>query len=165
MTVSIRKSSKFNHARVQYFAEAGGHTLLRLTCGSRGGEVGGAIKTATARDPGFAPVCSDREKLFLAMKNSVQTLGDNADNVSLELDGKRRAFGEITLKGSEEELVEVLRALAKEMEFLIAQPRQVGAIENNFSLSDLYTDLCVQDGMPVYLSDGVYLEADGRMFE
>lgn len=165
MTVSVYTSSKFNHAPVQYFAEASGHTLLRLTCGYLGGEVGGAIKTATASDPGFAPAYRDREELIEAMRDSLQRMGGNAGDVSRELDGKGRAFGEITLKGSEEELVEALCTLAKEMEFLIAQTPQVGAIENQFALSDLYADLCIEDGMPVYLSDGVYLDADGCMFE
>ena len=74
MTVSVYTSSKFHHAPVQYFAEASGHTLLRLTCGYLGGEVGGAIKTATASDPGFAPAYRDREELIEAMRDSLQRM-------------------------------------------------------------------------------------------
>jgi hypothetical protein len=155
MTVTIYQSTKFDYARAQYYAEAGGHTLLRLTCGNLGGKPGGAIKTATASDFGAAPVYRNREGLTAAMLLSTPNLGGRAQDVSIEIDGKGRRFGEITLQGSQDELIEVLRAIAEEMHIRLGRSSE----------NALYDDLCVVEGEPVYLSDGVNLDPDGRLFE
>ena len=105
MTAIIYQATKFDYAREQYFAVAGGHTLLRLTIGSIGGQAGGAVKTATASDFGAAPVYRDREVLINAMCLGMQNLGGRPDDVSIEIDGKGRRFGEITLQGSREFLI------------------------------------------------------------
>jgi hypothetical protein len=165
MTVTIYQSTKFDHAQHQYYAEAGGHTLLRLTCGHLSGEQGGAIKTATASDLGAAPVYRDREELIAGMGFGVQSLGGRVQDVSIETDGKGRRFGEVTLVGSRGELIGALRELAEETEHFLA--RSSGSVHGsrNSELRDRYDDLCVEDGAPVYLSDGVYLGADGHLFE
>ena len=116
MTVAIYQSTKFDYAREQYYAEAGGHTLLRLTCGNLAGEAGGAIKSATARDFDAAPVYRNPEELVTAMRLSVRNLGGRTQDVSIEVDGKGRLFGEIALSGSRDYLFEVLHQLAEEME-------------------------------------------------
>lgn len=165
MTVTIYQSSKFHHAHDQYYAEAGGYTLLRLTCGGRTGTPGGAIKTATTSDPGAAPVYRQREKLTAVMQRGVQILGGCAQDVSIEIDGKGRRFGDIKLKGTQGDLLEALRGLAEEMEqHLGPLPERIR--DGGYSdLRDLYDDLCHAEGEPVYLSDGVYLDPDGRLFE
>ncbi|WP_114283721.1 hypothetical protein [Candidatus Halocynthiibacter alkanivorans] len=155
MTVTIYQSTKFDYAREQYYAEAGDHTLLRLTCGNLGGKPGGAIKTATASDFGAAPVYRNRDGLTAAMRLSVPNLGGRAQDVSIEIDGKGRRFGEVTLQGSRDELIEVLRDLAEEMDLRLGRSSE----------SVLYDDLCVVESEPVYLSDGVYLDPDGRLLE
>lgn len=165
MSVTIHQSTKFNHARVQYYAEAGGHTLLRLTCGNLGGNPGGAIKTATASDHGAAPVYRDREKLTAALRGGVESLGGRALDVSIEVDGKGRPFGEIVLLGSPDELINALRDLAQEMELYLGQPSESRHNTGYNDLRDLYNDLYVLEGEPVYLSDGVYLESNGHLFE
>lgn len=93
MTVNIYKSTKFDHAREQYYAETGGHTILRLTCGNIAGEPGGAIKSATAKDLNAAPVDHNTEELVAAMRLSVRNLGGRAQDVSIEADIKA-AFSE-----------------------------------------------------------------------
>ena len=165
MPATIHQSTKFAHAREQYFAVASGHTLLRLTLGKCGGQSGGAIKTATASDFGAAPVFRDREALTNAMCRSVQDLGGKAQDVSIDVDGKGRQFGEIALAGSREQLIEALHLLAEQMEKHLCRPMD-GAHDSGYSdLRGLYDDLCHADGEPVYLSDGVYLGSDARLFE
>lgn len=165
MTAIIYQSTKFDHAHEQYYAVAGGHTLLRMTIGAIGGQPGGAIKTATASDFGAAPVYRDRESLTKAMCRGVQNLGGGAQDVSIEIDGKGRRFGEITLPGAREQLIEAFHRLAEEMERHLDRPLD-GACDCKYSdLRELYDDLCHSLGEPVYLSDGVYLGLDGRLFE
>jgi hypothetical protein len=165
MTVTIYQSTKFDHARHQYYAEAGGHTLLRLTCGYLGGEHGGALKTATASDLGSAPVYRGREELIAGMGFGVQRLGGRAQDVSIEMDGKGRRFGEITLAGSRGNLIGALRELAEEMEHFLARSLGSAHHSRDSDRRDLYDDLCAEEGTPIYLSDGVYLSADGHLFE
>lgn len=165
MTAIIYQSTKFDYAREQYFAVAGGHTLLRLTIGSIGGQVGGAVKTATTSDFGAAPAYRDREVLINAMCLGVQNLGGRPDDVSIEIDGKGRRFGEITLPGSRELLIEALQYLAEEMEPHLGRPLEHAHDSGYGDLRELYDDLCHVEGKPVYLSDGVYLGSDGRLFE
>lgn len=165
MTVTIYQSTKFDYAREQYYAEAGGHTLLRLTCGNLAGEAGGAIKSATARDFEAAPVYPNPEELAAAMRLSVRNLGGRTQDVSIEVDGKGRLFGEVTLPGSRDHLVEALHQLAEEMERNLSRPLD-DAHNSGFSdLRELYDNLCHAVGEPVYLSDGVYLGSDGSLFE
>lgn len=165
MPATIHQSTKFAYAREQYFAVASGHTLLRLTLGAYGGQPGGAIKTATASDLGAAPVFRDREALTNAMCRGVQDLGGKAQDVSIEVDGKGRQFGEIALAGSREQLIEAFHRLAEQMEDHLCRPVD-GAHDNECSaLRELYDDLCHSVGEPAYLSDGVHLGSDGRLFE
>lgn len=165
MPATIHQSTKFAHAREQYFAVASGHTLLRLTLGACGGQPGGAIKTATASDLGAAPAFRDRGALTNAICRCLQELGGKAQDVSIEVDGKGRQFGEIALAGSREQLIEALHLLAEQMENHLCRPMD-GAHDGGCSdLRGLYDDLCHTDGEPVYLSDGMYLGSDGRLFE
>ena len=165
MTVAIYQSTKFNYAREQYYAETGGYTLLRLTCGNLEGKPGGAIKVATASDFGAAPVYPNREELTTAMRLSVLKLGGQTQDVSIDIDGKGRQFGEITLPGSRNVLFEALGELAKEMELHLGRSRRSTRDVGYNDLRNLYDDLCVVKGEPAYLSDGVYLDADGHYFE
>lgn len=165
MTVTIYQSTKFDYSREQYYAEAGCHTLLRLTCGNLAGEPGGAIKSATASDFGAAPVYRNPEELTVAMRLSVRNLGGRAQDVSIEADGKGRLFGEITLPGSREQLIEALHRLAEEMERNLSRPLDDAHNSGFGDLRELYDDLCHAVGEPVYLSDGVYLGSDGGLFE
>ena len=165
MPATIHQSTKFAHAREQYFAVASGHTLLRLTLGKCGGQSGGAIKTATASDFGAAPVFRDRGALTNAMRRGVQDLGGKAQDVSIEVDGKGRQFGEIALTGSREQLIEAFHLLAEQMEYHLCRPMD-GTHEGGYSdLRELYDDLCHTDGVPVYLSDSMYLGSNGRLFQ
>lgn len=165
MPATIHQSTKFAHAREQYFAVASGHTLLRLTLGKCGGQSGGAIKTATASDIGAAPVFRDRGALTNAMRRGVQDLGGKAQDVSIEVDGKGRQFGEIALTGSREQLIEAFHLLAEQMEYHLCRPMD-GTHEGGYSdLRELYDDLCHTDGVPVYLSDSMYLGSNGRLFQ
>jgi hypothetical protein len=163
MTATIHQSTKFEHSCDQYYAVAGGYTLLRLTYGSIGGQSGGAIKSATASDAGAAPVYRDRDDLVAMMKIGVQNLGGSAQAVSIDRDRKGRLFGEVTLAGSRDELIEALGQLATEIETLLGREANVDAGYND--LRDMYNDLCHTDGAPVYLSDGLYLGSDGQLFE
>ena len=165
MTATIYQSTKFNYAREQYFAVAGGHTLLRLTTGSIGGQAGGAIKTATASDSGAAPVHRDREALIEAMRHGLESLGFSAQYVSIKEDREGRRFGEFTFSGPPDESIGLFQWLAEEIErHLFELPDD--ADDSGYSdLRDLYDDLCHIEGEPVYLSDGVYLGSDGRLFE
>lgn len=165
MTATIYPSTKFDYAREQFYAVAGGHTLLRLTLGAIGGQPGGAIRTATASDSGAAPVYRDRGALTKAMCLGVQNLGGRPQDVSIEIDGKGRWFGKITLPGSREHLVEVLQRLAEEMEPHLGRLLDDAHDSGYSDLRELYDDLCHAEGEPVYLSDGVYLGSDGRLFE
>lgn len=165
MTAIIHKSTKFDYAREQFFAVAGGHTLLRLTIGCIRGQAGGAIKTATASDYGAAPVYRDRDALIDAMSLGVQCLGGRPDDVSIEIDGKGRRFGEITMQGSREFLIEALQHLAQVMAPHLGRRLEHAHDSGYGNLRELYDDLCYAEGEPVYLSDGVYLGSDGRLFE
>ncbi|AOZ70744.1 hypothetical protein LPB142_16565 [Rhodobacter xanthinilyticus] len=165
MPATIHQSTKFAFAREQYFAVAHGHTLLRLTLGACGGQPGGAIKTATASDFGAAPVFRDREALTKAMRRGVQNLGGRAQDVNIEIDGKGRRFGEIALAGSREQLIEALRLLAEQMEDHLGRSFDSAHDSGYSDLRELYHDLHHTEGEPVYLSDGVYLGSDGRLFE
>lgn len=165
MTVAIYPSTKFNYAREQYYAEAGGYTLLRLTCGNLEGKPGGAIKTATASDFGAAPAYRNQEELTATMRRSVSNLGGQGQDVSIDIDGKGRQFGEVALSGSRDVLIEALGELAKEMELHLGRCRRSTRDVGYNDLRNLYDDLCVVEGEPVYLSDGVYLDADGHLFE
>lgn len=165
MTVTIHQSTKFDYAHEQYYAVAGGHTLLRLTLGTISGQPGGAIKTATASDFGAAPIYRDREALAEAMCGSVKNLGGRAQDVSIEVDGKGRLFGEITLSGSREQLIEAIQWLAEEMARQLFRSLEDTHDSGYSDLRELYDDLCHAVGEPVYLSDGVYLGSDGSLFE
>ena len=165
MTVSIYQSTKFDYAHEQYYAVASGRTLLRLTLGAIGGQPGGAIKTATASDFGAAPIYRDREALAEAMRHGVKSLGGRAQDVSIEVDGKGRRFGEIILPGSREQLIEAIHRLAEEMERHLSRPLDDAHDSGYSDLRELYDDLCHTVGEPVYLSDGVYLGSDGSLFE
>ena len=165
MTVTIYQSTKFDYAHEQYYAVSGGYTLLRLTLGAIGGQPGGAIKTATASDFGAAPIYLDREALAEAMCAGVENLVGRAQDVSIEVDGKGRLFGEITLPGLRDQLVEALHQLAEEMERHLGRPVNDAHDSRYSDLHDLYDDLRHTIGEPVYLSDGVYLGPDGHLFE
>ncbi len=164
MPATIHQSMKFAYAREQYFAVAHGHTLLRLTLGACGGQPGGAIKTATANDFGAAPVFPDREALTKAMRHGVQNLGGIAQDVNIEIDGKGRPFGEIALAGSREQLIEALHQLTEQMEDHLGRLLDDAHDRGCTDLLGLYGDLCICEGEPVYLSDGVFLGSDGRLF-
>ena len=165
MPATIHLSTKFDYAREQYFAVASGHTLLRLTLGACGGQPGGAIKTATASDFGAAPVFRDREALTDAMCRGVQDLGGKAQDVSIDVDGKGRQFGEIALAGSREQLIEVFRLLAEQVEIHLSPLADCAHDSGCCDLRRLYDDLCHTEGEPVYLSDGMYLGSGGHLFE
>lgn len=165
MPATIHQSTKFAYAREQYFAVASGHTLLRLTLGASGGQPGGAIKTATASDLGAPPVFRDRGALTNAMRRGVQDLRGKAQDVSIEVDAKGRQFGEIALAGSRKQLIEALHLLAEQMENHLSRPMDGAHDCDHSDLRRLYDDLYHTEGEPVYLSDGVYLGSDGRLFE
>ena len=165
MSATIHQSTKFAFAREQYFAVAGGHTLLRLTLGSIGGRPGGAIKTATASDFGAPPVYRDPEVLIKAMQIGIQNLVGSPVDLCIDIDGKGRRFAEISLQGKRDQFIQVLLLLAEEMARHIEQRRGDGQTIGQSDLRGLYDDLCISEGEPVYLSDGVYLGSDGRLFE
>jgi hypothetical protein len=165
MTFSIHPSAKFYHGREQYYAVAGGCTLLRMTYGSSGGKPGGAIKTATASDHGAEPVYGDGQVLTEAMRRAVQKLGGRAEDVTIKVDRKGRWFGEITEPGTRDQFIRALHLLAEQMEDLLGRPSEIVRDGGYSDLRDLHRDLCVVEGEPIYLSDGVYLGSDGRMFE
>lgn len=163
MTVTIYESTKFNHSREQYYAVAGHHTLLRLTCGGIGGQSGGAIKTATASDDGAAPVYFDRDALIAALTIGVQNLGGRSEDVVTDRDGKGRCFASINLAGNREDLLDAFKQLAEQIEKIL--DRKINRDTGYNDMRDLYNDLCHTVGEPVYLSDGVYLGSEGHMFE
>lgn len=165
MPATIHQSTKFAYAREQYFAVADGHTLLRLTLGACGGQPGGAIKIATASDFGAAPVLRDREALIKAMRRGVQNLGGREQDLNIEIDGKGRRFAEICLPGTRDQLIEALTLLADEMARYLGQPAEEDHTAGCSDLRDLYDDLCIADGVLVYLSDGMYLGSDGRLIQ
>lgn len=165
MTVAIHPSAKFHHSNEQYYAVAGGQTLLRLTYGSFNGVPGGAIKTATTNDYGAEQVYPDQHKLTTAMRLAVQKLGGRAEDVRIEIDKKGRRFGEITGRGTREELIEVIRQLAEEMEPILRRPSESTHHCECRDMRAIHHELCGLDGEPVYLSDGMYLDSDGRIFE
>lgn len=161
MTVAIYPSKKFHHSDQQYCAEAGGYILLRLTLGQKNGKLGGAIKTATAGESGGAPAYKNRERLIDALRHSVLKLGGSADAVALCYDEQSsRKFGECTGEGSIDDLQTALTDLTEEMAM------KLGLLPSSRDeMQALYSDLCIGDGIPVYLSDGGYLDADGNLFE
>lgn len=165
MTVTIHPSVKFLHSSEQYYAVAAGHTLLRLTYGSLRGKPGGSIKTATANDYGAERVYPDRHKLTAALRCAVQELGGRANDVTIELDQKRRLFGEISGQGTREELTEALRRLAEQVEHVLSRSYDNLCDCGYVDMREVYQELCVLEGDPVYLSDGVYLNRDGRTFQ
>ena len=99
------------------------------------------------------------------MRRGVQDLGGKAQDVSIEVDGKGRQFGEIALAGSREQLIEAFRRLAEQMEDHLCRPADCAHDSASSDLRRLYVDLCHTEGEPVYLSDGVYLGSDGHLFE
>lgn len=163
MSAIIYQSTKFYHAREQYFAVAGEHTLLRLTIGSIGGHQGGAIKTATASDFGAPPIYRDREALINALQVGIRNLAGGEVDLCIDSDGKGRRFAEICLSGTRDQLFEALTLLADEMARYLGQPAEVDHTAGCSDLRDLYDDLCIAEGAPIYLSDGVYLGSDGRL--
>jgi len=163
MSAIIYQSTKFYHAREQYFAVAGEHTLLRLTIGSIGGQRGGAIKTATASDFGAPPIYRDREALIKAMRVGLQNLAGGEVDLCIDSDGKGRRFAEICLCGTRDQLFEALTLLADEVARYLGQSAKVDHTVGCSDLRDLYDDLCIAEGVPVYLSDGMYLGSDGRL--
>lgn len=165
MSATIYQSTKFHHAREQYFAVAGEHTLLRLTLGSIGGRQGGAIKTATASDFGAPPIYRDREALIGALRVGIQNLAGREVDLCIDSDGKGRRFAEICLPGTREQLIEALALLADEMARYLGQPAEDDHAAGCSDLRDLYDDLCIAEGVPVYLSDGMYLGSDGRLLQ
>lgn len=162
MTVKIYKSNKFDNAPEQYFAEAGGYTLLRMTYSRRRG----TIMTATACDDmlNTPPVYRDRKALNAAMRHCVELLGGKAEYVDDAIDGKGRPFVQTDYNGSRDELRDMLEALANKMSDHLKLAKVPSNDTGYSDLRDLYDDLCVVDGEPVYLSDGVYLGPDGKMF-
>ena len=165
MPATIHQSTKFAYAHEQYFAVASGHTLLRLTLGGIGGRPGGAIKTATASDFGAPPIYRDPEALIDAMQVGIQNLAGSEVNLCVDIDGKGRRFAEVSLPGTRDQLIQVLPLLAEEMARYLDQRVENGKTISYSDLRDLYDDLCISEGEPVYLSDGVYLGSDGRLFE
>lgn len=165
MPATIYQSTKFAHAREQYFAVAGGHTLLRLTLGSLGGCPGGAIKTATASDLGAPPVYRDPDALVDAMQVGIRSLAGSEVDLCVDRDGKGRRFAEITLPGTRDQFIEVLPLLAEEMARYLDQRKENAHTIGCNELRDLYDDLCIFDGEPIYLSDGVSLGSDGQLLE
>lgn len=69
------------------------------------------------------------------------------------------------MSGSQDQLVETLHQLAEEMEPNLS--RSLDGVNDNGlgELREIYDDLCHTAGEPVYLSDGVYLDSDGNLFE
>ncbi|MCE8540218.1 hypothetical protein KBY27_22365 [Ruegeria pomeroyi] len=165
MSATIYQSTKFYHAREQYFAVAGEHTLLRLTLGSSGGRQGGAIKTATANDFGAPPVYRDRQALISAMRVGIQNLAGREVDLCIDIDGKGRWFAEICLPGTRDQLIELLTLLANEMARYLRRSAEDDHTAGCSDLRDLYDDLCIAEGVPVYLSDGMHLGSDGRLLQ
>lgn len=165
MTAAIYQSTKFDYARDQYFAVAGGHTLLRLTLGSLGGRPGGAIKTATASDTGAPPVYPDSDALIDAMQIGIRGLVGSEVKLCVDRDGKWRRFAEITLPGTRDQFIEVLPLLADEMARHLDQRTENDRTTRCNDLRDLYDDLSISEGEAIYLSDGVSLGSDGQLFE
>ena len=165
MPAAIYQSTKFAYAREQYFAVAGGHTLLRLTLGRIGGRQGGAIKTATASDFGAPPIYRDREALIGALRVGFQNLAGGEVDLCIDRDGKGRRFAEICLPGTRDQLIEALTLLADEMARYLSHPTEEEHTAGCSDLSDLYDNLCIAEGVPVYLSDGMYLGSDGRLLQ
>jgi len=99
------------------------------------------------------------------MRLAVKNLGGREQDVSIEIDSKGRRFGEITLQGSQDELIEALRELAKEIQTHLGRSSERNRNIGYSELHNLYDDLSALEGEPVYLSDGMYLDADGRLFE
>lgn len=165
MSAAIYLSSKFDHSREQYFAVANGYTLLRLTLGSIDGRRGGAIKTATASDFGASPIYPHVETLVSAMRSGINNLGGKDVELCIDIDGKGRPFAQVRLPGSRELLLEAFTLLAEEMGAYLAEPKHHSPFTASGDLSDLYDDLCITEGEPVYLSDGVYLGPDGHLIQ
>jgi hypothetical protein len=62
-------------------------------------------------------------------------------------------------------LFEALTLLADEMARYLGQPTEVDHTAGCSDLRDLYDDLCIAEGAPIYLSDGMYLGSDGRLLQ
>lgn len=161
MTIKIHKSSKFENAPEQYFAEAGGYTLLRLVYTGHGG----TIMTATACDDRLvaSPVYRDRKSLNSSMIHGVVTLGGRAQYVDEETDGKGRRFVRTDYDGTRKKLLGIFEAIAEEMVVELGLASSSSAEAGYSDMRDLYDDLCHTEGEPVYLSDGVYLYPDGSL--
>ena len=165
MSTTIYRSTKFYHAREQYFAVAGEHTLLRLTLGCIGGRQGGAIKTATASDFGAPPVYRDSEALIGALRGRIQNLAGGEVELCIDNDGKGRRFAEICLPGTRDQLIEALALLTDDIARYLGLRSEDNHTAGCSDLRDLYDDLCIAEGVPVYLSDGMYLGSDGRLLQ
>ena len=117
---TIYQSTKFHHAyendREQYYAMAGGYTLLRLVVGEIDDQPGGMIKTATASDFGAAPIYPDRETLVEVMYNGVQELGERTEDIDFRTDEKGRLFSQIGLPGSPGKIMNIFQRLTEKME-------------------------------------------------
>lgn len=81
----------------------------------------------------------------------------------IDYDGKGRRFAEIYLPGTRDQLSEALILLADEMALYLGRPVEVVHAAGYNDLRNLYEDLCITEGVPVYLSDDVYLGSDGRL--
>lgn len=171
MYVDIIASKKFHNAHTQYRAEVAGFVLLRLTCGSRRGRSGGAVKTATAGDDRGTPVYPVLESLVVAMKAAIVKLCGTDADVEVRQDRNGRLYGEITGEGSEEDCIRCLTLLAEEMSLVLGLNRvdsngrilDRGLVKKDNELRALYDAICHTDGEPAYLYDGVYLEPDGEI--
>lgn len=173
MFINIVASKKFHNAHTQYRADVEGFTLLRLTCGSSRGQIGGAIKTATVGDDLGTPVYPDQGVLVSAMKAALVQINSSDADVVTRWDWNDRLFAEISGQGSEEDCIRALAVLAEAMGFVLG----FGEVETDRrifcgrqtaksnDMRELYDAICHTDGEPVYLSDGVYLEPSGELIE
>ena len=154
MNIDIIESKKFYNSRMQYRADVEGFTLLRLTCGLSGA----AIKTATVGDDWGMPVYPDQCALISAMKVALTKIYGSNSNFEITEDGNFRPFGETTRRGSKESCINFVTILAKDMGNTLN-------LDVGNEMRNLYNDICHTDGEPMYLSDGVYLNSDGELFE
>jgi hypothetical protein len=152
--VELKESSRLPRAVQQSAIVAGGYTLFRYASDGAGHE---ELMTATAGDPG-RPAFPNPDRLMFVAAQCFAEIGMTNEKKQ-DFMGREYAqfYGDSPVEHIEAAITKTAQML--ELERPISRNRS----GKERDMSSLYEELSVEDGEPVYLSDGMYLHPDGSI--